>query len=94
MGCRQRVEQSSLLRIVAATDGERLLVDVRRRLPGRGAWLHHSVTCLDQAEKRRALPRALRQPGPVDFSGVRLYVVSCLRGVHTTTTTDESGSYS
>jgi predicted RNA-binding protein YlxR (DUF448 family) len=32
--------------------------------PGRGAWLcaTHSVECLDQALRRKALERALRQP--------------------------------
>ena len=76
-----------------AADGDTLLVDERRRLPGRGAWLHESAACLDQAEKRRALPRALRRPGPVDVTGVRSHVVPLTQGFHPNTT-DESGSNS
>ena len=30
-------------------------------LPGRGAWLCPGHTCLAQAERRRAFPRALKQ---------------------------------
>jgi uncharacterized protein len=71
-----------------------LLVDVRRRLPGRGAWLHQSTTCLEQADKRRAWPRALRRPAPLDASGVRSYLDSCPHEAVVSTTTDESGSNS
>ncbi|WP_255375945.1 YlxR family protein [Saccharomonospora sp. CUA-673] len=48
-----------------------LVVDVRRRLPGRGAWLHRDPECLAKAERKRAFPRALRVAGPVDVSAVR-----------------------
>ncbi|MCI2420324.1 YlxR family protein [Saccharopolyspora sp. K220] len=44
--------------------------DPRRRQPGRGAWLHPAPACLRLAERRRAFPRALRVPGPVDTSAV------------------------
>ncbi|WUI11572.1 YlxR family protein [Kineococcus sp. NBC_00420] len=95
MGCRQRDSRSTLLRVVVAPDEVgNLLVDVRRRLPGRGAWLHLSSACLEQAEKRRALPRALRRPAPLDVSGVRSYLDSCSHGAVVSTTTDESGSNS
>ena len=43
----------------------------RARIAGRGAWLHPDPACLDLAEKRRALPRALRVPAPLDTSAVR-----------------------
>ena len=48
-----------------------LVPDVQRRLPGRGAHLHPTAQCLDQAEKRRAFPRALRMAGPLDPSALR-----------------------
>ncbi|MDD0857398.1 YlxR family protein [Arthrobacter alpinus] len=35
------------------------LVDVRRRMPGRGAWLHPILECWNLAIKRRAVGRAL-----------------------------------
>nr|WP_243727103.1 YlxR family protein [Actinocrispum wychmicini] len=49
----------------------KLVPDPRRRHVGRGAWLHPTPTCLDSAEKRRAFPRALRVPGPLDVDEVR-----------------------
>ncbi|GAC1332738.1 MAG: hypothetical protein NVSMB13_21470 [Mycobacteriales bacterium] len=59
--------------MVAVDDA--LVLDVRRRLPGRGAHLHPDPRCLEQAERRRALPRALRRtPGsatPLDTAGLR-----------------------
>ncbi|RKT56955.1 hypothetical protein C8E97_5669 [Saccharothrix australiensis] len=45
--------------------------DTRRRLPGRGAWLHPDPGCLREAEKRRAFPRAFRVRGPLDAEPVR-----------------------
>ncbi|HEX3788217.1 MAG TPA: YlxR family protein [Pseudonocardiaceae bacterium] len=52
-------------------DGQ-VVPDPRRRLPGRGAWLHPSPDCLRAAERRRAFPRALRVPGPLDVGPVRI----------------------
>jgi uncharacterized protein len=48
-----------------------LLVDPKQVLPGRGAYLHHSEPCLDEALKRRAIGRALRtsiDPDQVDVA--------------------------
>ncbi len=59
---------SELLRVVLR-DGV-VVADVQRRLPGRGANLHPDVGCLDQAVRRRAFPRALRVPGPLDVSAL------------------------
>ncbi|WP_369751728.1 DUF448 domain-containing protein [Cellulomonas sp. URHD0024] len=63
--------------MVVATDAAgvpALTVDVGRRMPGRGAWLHPDPGCLDTAERRRALGRALRNAGLLDVSAVRRYV--------------------
>ncbi len=46
-------------------------LDSDRRHPGRGAYLHLSLNCLDLAERRRALPRALRLTGSLDVSELR-----------------------
>jgi predicted RNA-binding protein YlxR (DUF448 family) len=43
-----------------------LVPDPRRRLPGRGCWLHPTRDCLDLALRRRAFGRALRVSDPVD----------------------------
>ena len=58
LGCRQRADASSLLRVVA-TGGE-VTPDPSAVLPGRGAWVHPVVSCLDKATQRRAFGRALR----------------------------------
>ncbi len=64
VGCRKRAPSGELLRVVAM--GGRRVADERRRLPGRGAWLHPVPDCLAKAERRRAFARALRVPGPLD----------------------------
>ncbi|WP_166641109.1 YlxR family protein [Amycolatopsis eburnea] len=61
-----------LLRVVAVAG--RVVVDGRRRLPGRGAWLHPDPDCLAKAERRRAFPRALRATGALDAREVREHV--------------------
>lgn len=63
IGCRGLDSRSTLLRIVAVTDEHGHAIaqpDPRRRLPGRGAWLHPDIACLDLAVRRRALSRAFR----------------------------------
>ncbi|WP_093940892.1 YlxR family protein [Actinoalloteichus hoggarensis] len=72
VGCRCRAVASELLRVVAAA--EAVVPDPRRRLSGRGAWLHLDSKCLRLAERRRAFPRALRVPGPLDVSAVRTHL--------------------
>ena len=56
-----------------------LTPDPRRRLPGRGAWLHPAPECLDRAERRSAFPRALRVPGPLDTAAVRAHIAAAIR---------------
>ncbi|MBI3689052.1 MAG: YlxR family protein [Actinobacteria bacterium] len=76
VGCRRRSTISDLLRVVAVRGGSdlRIIPDPRRRLAGRGASVHRDPLCLDLAQRRKAIPRALRIPGPVDLSAVREYV--------------------
>ena len=40
-----------------------LVVDHRKNLPGRGAWLHPTPECLSAAVRRRAFGPALRERG-------------------------------
>ncbi|WP_184756755.1 YlxR family protein [Streptosporangium album] len=69
VGCRVRTVSSELLRLVVVEDV--IVPDLRRRLQGRGASLHPSLSCLELAERRRAFPRAFRVVGPLDLSQVR-----------------------
>ena len=74
VGCRTTGLRSALLRVVAADDGTGapvLVVDVDRRMPGRGAWLHPDPGCLELATRRRAFGRALRLQVPPDLGAVR-----------------------
>ncbi|MDQ3990235.1 MAG: YlxR family protein [Actinomycetota bacterium] len=72
VGCRTRGAATGLLRVVAV-DGT-LVPDPRRRLPGRGAWLHPDPECLRAAERRRAFPRALRVQGKLDTAAVHTHL--------------------
>lgn len=68
-----------------------LTPDPRRRLPGRGAWLHPALECLHRAERRSAFPRALRVPGKLDVAAVREHLIVA-HGIRETpgSVTDES----
>ncbi|NUU05745.1 YlxR family protein [Leifsonia sp. C5G2] len=69
VGCRSRAPRSSLRRVVVQQSV--LVADPSATLPGRGAWLHPVVKCLDLAEKRRAFGRALRVEGAIDTAAIR-----------------------
>ncbi|RTL64935.1 MAG: YlxR family protein [Pseudonocardiaceae bacterium] len=88
VGCRTKAQACGLLR-VAVVDGV-LTPDPRRRLPGRGAWLHLDPECLDRAERRSAFPRALRVPGPLDTAAVRSHLQA--HGARETPALDTPGS--
>lgn len=53
-----------MLRVVAQ-DGV-LVLDETAVLPGRGAWVHDTDTCVTTALRRRAFGRALRVPGVLE----------------------------
>ncbi|MET8577519.1 YlxR family protein [Streptomyces sp. NPDC005012] len=72
VGCRERAAKDELLRIVAV-EGE-CVPDHRGTLPGRGAYLHPAVVCLDQAVRRKAFPRAFRAQGVLDTAALRRHV--------------------
>ena len=82
MGCRARAPKPDLLRVVVAeVDGVPAVVpDPRGRLPGRGASVHPVAECLVLAERRRAFPRALRVPGPLDITPLRAYLEAPSQG--------------
>ena len=61
VGCRRRDAQEDLLR-VALTPAGVIVLDLGRRLPGRGAYLHPQASCLTLARRGRQLERALRAP--------------------------------
>jgi predicted RNA-binding protein YlxR (DUF448 family) len=58
VGCRQLESRANLLRIVRVEG--KLQIDDDKRLPGRGSWLHHKLSCLDLAISRGSFSRAFR----------------------------------
>ncbi len=50
VGCRTRAPRTALLRVVAQNDT--LIPDDRAVLPGRGAWVHPTLECMDAALRR------------------------------------------
>ncbi|MEO3935597.1 YlxR family protein [Dermatophilaceae bacterium Soc4.6] len=74
LGCRGRDSRSVLLRVVATVvDGGDVVLtpDPVRSRPGRGAWLHPSTDCFEQAVRRRAFTRALRLAHGPDVGPVK-----------------------
>jgi predicted RNA-binding protein YlxR (DUF448 family) len=68
VGCRQQSDRANLLRIVE--ESMVLILDERKAMPGRGAWIHPTQECLELAITRRAFIRALKLSGQPDSSGL------------------------
>ncbi len=66
LGCREGRDQQDLVRFVLSPGGE-LIVDYRKKLPGRGAYTCFNRGCLEQALKRKQFDRTFK--GPVAVSG-------------------------
>ncbi|MFP3987572.1 YlxR family protein [Streptomyces sp. E11-3] len=72
VGCRERAAKSDLLRVVMI---EGVCVpDHRGTLPGRGAYVHPALVCLDLAVRRRAFLRSFRVRGPLDTADLSRFV--------------------
>lgn len=74
IGCRGRDDQANLVRWseVSHSGVKVAEVDLRRRLEGRGAWLHPRPSCVEIALKRKAFNRAFR--GVIDTRGVEQWL--------------------
>jgi predicted RNA-binding protein YlxR (DUF448 family) len=60
VGCRKSDSPQNLLRYVI--DEGVLVPDPRKRLPGRGAWLHNHAQCRKLALQRGGFARSFRSP--------------------------------
>lgn len=58
-GCGEMKEKSALLRVVLTPEGE-ILLDLKGKVSGRGAYVCKSVECLKKAIKTRRLERNLK----------------------------------
>jgi len=64
VGCRRRERKADLVRLVA--NGDQVIVDSRAQLPGRGAYVHPSRSCIEAGLGRRAIERGLRMRPLID----------------------------
>lgn len=61
IGCRASQPAENLSRIALnRNQPAQAVVDVERKLPGRGAWIHLETPCLTKALKKKALDRAFK----------------------------------
>lgn len=60
IGCKETRQIEELIRLVLAPDGQ-IAVDIDRRLPGRGAHICPSISCMEMAVRGNAFTRAFRQ---------------------------------
>lgn len=75
--CRGEEDRAALIRLVADPDGN-VVVDLRARLPGRGAWLHPRVECVAAAEREPRRLTAAFKGGPVRTAGLSEQLRSAL----------------
>ena len=66
VGCRQ-VEEKMSLTIIIQVNGE-LVIDHKNRLGSRGANIHKSFACLNEAIKTKAFHKALKFSGALNTS--------------------------
>ena len=69
IGCRSRAPRSALIRLVVH-HGE-LKHDETGSLPGRGAWVHPELDCVERADSRNAFARALRVASRLDSTPIK-----------------------
>lgn len=79
VGCGEAEGRVELIRLVRSPDGE-IVVDLRGRLPGRGAWVHPDRACAAKIQKDpRRLARALKAPaGPREVEGLEQRLVEAV----------------
>ena len=58
LGCRESKPKNELIRIVRTPD-ERILLDERGKVSGRGAYICRSRSCFDRAFRSKAMERSL-----------------------------------
>ena len=66
LGCREMKPKSELVRIVRLPEGG-VRVDLRGKVPGRGAYVCKSADCLKKALRSRAIARSLQTEIPPEL---------------------------
>lgn len=74
IGCREVAGKRALVRIVRSAGGGVAIESPPERLPGRGAYLHHTRSCWERALQGATIGKALRMsPDSGDIEGLRRY---------------------
>ena len=66
VGCREMMDKSALVRIVANANGE-ISYDPSGKMPGRGAYICKTPECLEKAHKSKGLERSLKRAVPSEI---------------------------
>lgn len=66
LGCREQKPKGELIRVVRSPEGE-IDIDIRGKLPGRGAYICPKPDCFKKAVRSKALDRALETKIPEDI---------------------------
>ncbi|MTA25900.1 MAG: DUF448 domain-containing protein [Actinobacteria bacterium] len=74
IGCRNRDDRASLLRVVLT--GSNVVVDTTATAPGRGAWVHPTEDCVNNAVSRGGFARSFRRSGPFDAGGLLAHITT------------------
>ncbi len=79
VGCRKTDARDALLRVVFGGEPERLVPDIGRRLPGRGASVHPNLACLRAAVTRGGFARAFGRGIDADAGALVAVIVEQYR---------------
>ncbi|MBW2475747.1 MAG: DUF448 domain-containing protein [Deltaproteobacteria bacterium] len=80
LGCRQSFDQKSLARLAMSREGQ-IVIDLRNRLPGRGAYVCLERRCLEKAVHKQILEKAFRRTcQPIDLAVLLSQVRANLSG--------------
>ena len=75
IGCREVAGKRGLVRIVRAPEGRVAVESPGERLAGRGAYLHRTRSCWEQALRGATIGKALRMaPDSGDLEGLRRFL--------------------
>lgn len=69
--CRGKSERAELIRLAVdpGSSSPRLVLDLRKRLPGRGVWCHEKQECLFARKLPELVAASLKRKGAVKVSG-------------------------
>ncbi|MBI6546843.1 MAG: YlxR family protein [Cyanobacteria bacterium NC_groundwater_1444_Ag_S-0.65um_54_12] len=79
--CRSAGSKLQLIRVVRVSTGE-VRLDLESKSPGRGAYMHRSVQCIQEALRRRYLERVLQCPIPPEVQRALAKIADVVSAEH------------